>query len=163
MHQHNPYKTLVLLLVIALGLGAGTLQLYRSKYVNEYSVLDPDSGQTILLNSASNRQRPDLMLLGNQKLLDMGMSYTQYSTMLTTLTNTITDTYQKQYKSAAINSNSITYDAKTSTFTFRVRVGEIGSGKYLAAKVRMLGKFGLGVTITDANGKILKDSAVPTS
>lgn len=157
------YRTTIILALVLVALSAATVYLYNAKYVQEYSVKDPDSGQVILVNSSTNKDRPALQLLGPQNILDKGMTTDQYVALKKDLANTISDAYRKKYKSAAINADSVAHNSETDTFSFKVRIGEIGSDNYLSVTAAITTEDTLQVTVKDATGKVLKEGVVRVS
>lgn len=157
------YRTTIILALVFVVLSLATMYLYNAKYVQEYSVKDPDSGQVVLFNSSTNKERPPLQLLGPQNILDKGMTTNQYAALKKDLADTISNTYQKKYKSAAINADSVAHDSETDTFSFKVRVGEIGSDKYLSVTAIVTTEDTLQVTVKDDTGKVLKEGMVNVS
>lgn len=155
-------KTLLLLVVALVGLCVTTYALYRNKYVTEYSVKDPDSGQIVLYNSSRN-PTPDqspVLLTSSTRLLELGMTGGQYVALNKHITDTVIQAYGSKYETVSVNTDSTAYDGIEGVYTFRVRLGEIGSKTYLSVSAAVKSEDTLQVTIKDASGAVIKDSSV---
>ncbi len=157
------YRSIIILTLALVALSIVTAHLYNTKYVKEYAVKDPDSGQTVVFNSSTNKDRPALQLLGPQNILDKGMTVDQYAALKKSLTDTISSAYPKKYKSAAINADSVALDSETDTFSFKVRLGEIGSDTYLSVTAAVTSDDTLQVTVKDSTGTVVKEGTVHTA
>jgi hypothetical protein len=160
------FLSIGLLLVALIILISLAVSLYRSKYSQQYSVIDPDSGQTILYNGSGDKtvvSKSPILLLSSPRLLSLGMTNAQYSALNANLISSITALYGKKYTIVSENTNSTVYDDNAKRFSFKARLGDVNSKTYVYITVGVQGDGSLDVAIKDSQGKTLKQTTVTVS
>lgn len=153
--MQKQYRLLIILATILGALSIGISHLYRAKYTTEYSVRDPDSGQIILYNSATTNNK-GLVVLTSEKLLDDGLSESQFAAFKQGLATAITELYDTKYSLASVNSASIVHSPADNSYRFKVRLGDVSSSQYVFVTATITTPSTMQVVVKDSAGSTLK-------
>lgn len=143
---------LVFTLVIV---ASGVYAIYQSKYQVSYSSIDPDTGMVITVNGVSSGEKPsDFVIHGGSLLKDKGVPAKQYDSLYTILKAS-----SSGYSQVAVNAASIKRDDTTKTYTFKLRLGDIGSNRYIFVTMKVVDESTFDIKVVDDKGKIIKEES----
>lgn len=132
---------------------SGVYAIYQSKYRVSYSSIDPDTGRAITVNGVSSGEKQsDFVINGGSLLTEKGIATKQYNSLYTILKAS-----SSGYSQVAVNAESIKHDTTTNTYTFKVRLGDIGSSKYIFVTMKVVDESTFDIKIVDDKGKIIKE------
>lgn len=129
--------------------------IYQSKYQVSYSSIDPDTGMAITVNGVSSGEKQsDFVINGGSLLKEKGIPVKQYNSLYTILKAS-----SSGYSQVAINAASIKHDTTTNTYTFKIRLGDIGSSKYIFVTMKVVDESTFDIKVVDDKGKTIKEES----
>ncbi|MEO5950669.1 MAG: hypothetical protein ABIQ04_04430 [Candidatus Saccharimonadales bacterium] len=156
--MNKQYGILTALILLLIAAATGVYFIYQAKYQTAYDALDPDTGLVITVNGVTSGEKlPQTPVYGGALLTKLGISSVQYQKIQNVIQATVTDTYKNTYNQVAINAKSLLFDKSSRTYTFKARLGDIGSTKYIFVTIKMVSDTEFTIEIKDDESKVLKN------
>ncbi len=155
MKRYIIIASLIFVLILS---ALGVYFIYQAKFKVSYDTLDPDTGQIITVNGVTSGEKAsEFSLYGSSLLIDKGMGSHQSKKVVSLLKTTVIDTYKNTYKQVAINAKSLTYTKNTRVYSFKVRLGEVDSKKYIFVTITDIDMSHFSLKIDDDTSKTIKN------